>query len=468
MPGGQRRLIFTGNVKTNLVNKYTSGSNIGGLNISVRRALKRRAVSATGKMDTQGKFIPAARCCAPEIESPYEPNFVPEPPLPPPDLAWVQLGSTIPNISPSSFTGTSVSFNNAGTRVVIGAPQHDGGSGMARVFELVGGNWVDSGFASPYLANSQLGQSVSMSGDGTTVAIGAPGYTDGSGSPNTGQIAVYERSGGFWTLMDFITPPNVPLTTYERFGQSVSISNDGTIVAIGAPFTGGDGVVLVYEWSAGFPGSWGQMGVDINGLPGASSLFGQSVSISNDGTKVAIGASQYNSGTGVVQVWEFVVNWVKVGGGGGDIIGQTDSQSGSSVSLNGDGNIVAIGAPNQFPNPGEVTVHEYIGAAWTQIGETITEGGGTNDTFGSSVSINNVGDIVAIGAPNYDSSKGLVKVYEFDNVDWTQMGGDVGGIIMTNKQYGSSVSLSGDGIRVAIGAPVANSNDGEVLIYNYV
>ena len=46
MPAGQRRLIFTGNVNTNLFNKYTAGANVGGLNASVRRALKRRAVSA--------------------------------------------------------------------------------------------------------------------------------------------------------------------------------------------------------------------------------------------------------------------------------------------------------------------------------------------------------------------------------------------------------------------------------------
>ncbi len=57
MAGGQRRLIFIRNVKTNLVNKYTAGSNIGGLNISVRRALKRRAVSAAGTMNKKGELL---------------------------------------------------------------------------------------------------------------------------------------------------------------------------------------------------------------------------------------------------------------------------------------------------------------------------------------------------------------------------------------------------------------------------
>jgi hypothetical protein len=42
-PGGQRRLIFTGNVKTSLFNKYTPGSGVGGLNASVRRNKYRKA-----------------------------------------------------------------------------------------------------------------------------------------------------------------------------------------------------------------------------------------------------------------------------------------------------------------------------------------------------------------------------------------------------------------------------------------
>ena len=69
MPAGQRRLIFTGNVNTNLFNKYTAGATVGGLNASVRRALKRRAVSAAGTMNAQGQFFPGKACCSAEIEN---------------------------------------------------------------------------------------------------------------------------------------------------------------------------------------------------------------------------------------------------------------------------------------------------------------------------------------------------------------------------------------------------------------
>jgi hypothetical protein len=65
--GGQRRLLFTGNVKTNLVNKYTSGSAVGAVNISARRALKRRATSSAGTLDSKGNFVPRSPgtpCCS--------------------------------------------------------------------------------------------------------------------------------------------------------------------------------------------------------------------------------------------------------------------------------------------------------------------------------------------------------------------------------------------------------------------
>lgn len=68
-PGGQRRLIFTGNVKTNLFNKYTPGSGVGGLNTSVRRRLKRSASSSQGSMNAQGQYIHGCRCCSAELQN---------------------------------------------------------------------------------------------------------------------------------------------------------------------------------------------------------------------------------------------------------------------------------------------------------------------------------------------------------------------------------------------------------------
>ena len=88
-------------------------------------------------------------------------------------------------------------------------------------------------------------------------------------------------------------------------GYSVSLSSDGTIVAIGA--IGNDGTntedindnrghVRVYQYSSD---SWTQLSVDIDGDgggDGGGDQSGKSVSLSSDGTNVAIG-SIYNDGT---------------------------------------------------------------------------------------------------------------------------------------------------------------------------
>ena len=84
---------------------------------------------------------------------------------------------------------------------------------------------------------------------------------------------------------------------YDNSGYSVSLSSDGTTVAIGAPFNNGNGTyagsVRVYK---NVSGTWTQIGADIDG-EAADDYSGHSVSLSSDGTTVAIGAP-YNDGSG--------------------------------------------------------------------------------------------------------------------------------------------------------------------------
>ena len=79
-------------------------------------------------------------------------------------------------------------------------------------------------------------------------------------------------------------------TTGDQSGRSVSSSSDGTIVAIGAWYNDGNGTssghVRVYSWDGS---NWDQLGSDIDG-EAADDGSGWSVSLSSDGTIVAIGA----------------------------------------------------------------------------------------------------------------------------------------------------------------------------------
>ncbi len=79
----------------------------------------------------------------------------------------------------------------------------------------------------------------------------------------------------------------------DRSGTSVSLSSDGSRVAVGAPQGGAAGHVRVYDWDGS---AWVQVGSDIDGEAGGD-RSGTSVSLSSDGSRVAIGASQ-NDGTG--------------------------------------------------------------------------------------------------------------------------------------------------------------------------
>ena len=141
-------------------------------------------------------------------------------------------------------------------------------------------------------AGDESGRSVSLSSDGSRVAIGAP-YNDGTGI-DRGHVRIYEYSGSSWTQLgiDINGEADADLS-----GWSVSLSPDGSRVAIGAPYNNGTGTdagyVRIYEYSGG---SWTQFGSDIDG-EAAGDESGRSVSLSSDGSRVAIGA-YHNDGTG--------------------------------------------------------------------------------------------------------------------------------------------------------------------------
>ncbi len=85
-------------------------------------------------------------------------------------------------------------------------------------------------------------------------------------------------------------------------GKSISLSSDGSTVAIGAPNNAGNGNdsghVWVYKNSANV---WTQLGTDIDGEE-ADNQSGASVSLSSDGSTVAIGVSENMDRSGHVSI----------------------------------------------------------------------------------------------------------------------------------------------------------------------
>ena len=205
---------------------------------------------------------------------------------------WSQVGADIDGEAADDWSG-SVSISADGTRVAIGAEGNDGTGtdvGHVRVYAESGGTWTQVGADIDGEAAGYL--SIYLSSDGTRVAIGAA-YNDGTGT-DAGHVRVYAESGGMWTQVGADIDGEA---AGDWPGVSVSMSSDGTRVAIGAMYNDGTGDkaghVRVYSESGG---TWTQVGADIDG-EAADDWSGFSVSMSSDGTRVAIGAP-YNDGTG--------------------------------------------------------------------------------------------------------------------------------------------------------------------------
>ena len=311
-----------------------------------------------------------------------------------------------------------------------------------------------------------------ISSDGSIIAIGAPD-NDGVNGVDSGHVRVFENIDGVWTLID----REIDGEAFEDFsGRDVGLSSDGNIVAIGArgnsPTSGVfAGHVRVFE---NIEGTWTQIGEDIDG-EGAIDTSGGNLSLSQDGSIVAIGAAFNDGANGVdsghVRVYENIGGvWTQIGQ---DIDGEAmDDQSGN-VNLSSDGNIVAIGATGNNgngDNSGHVRVYENIGGVWTQIGQDI-DGEGSGDISGASIRLSLNNNIIAIGGQLNDGVNGVdsghVRIYENIEGIWTQIGQDIDGETADDIS-GASISLSADGSIVAIGSPGPTGNNdrpGQVRIY---
>ena len=419
---------------------------------------------------------------------------------------WIPHGYPVTGDAEGDNAGHSTAINEYGNIIAVGAPLHDGINGgmcgQVRVYNYANDTWTQMGQDIEGESDGdQSGESISLSSDGTIVAIGSP-YNNGANGADSGHVRVYEYGMMNGEMSWNIRGNSIDgESTSDESGKSVSLSSNGNIIAIGSPLNAGNGTgsghTRVYEYISG---NWTQRGSTING-EGAGDFSGGDVSLSNDGSILAIGAYGDIFNSGSVRVYEYSsADWVQRGG---TIVGETaDNFSGNSVSLNSAGNVIAIGAygnSNQRGTSGHVRIYgydsnktqaelsqssNYFGpVGWTRIGNDI-DGENSGDYSGYSVSLYSgdtsvIGAIVAIGAFGNDGNgidSGHVRIYKFhhtvaDGGSWIQVGIDIDGT-NTGDNSGKSVSLSGDGSIVIIGAPSSDPNNidnaGQVRMFNYV
>ncbi len=248
---------------------------------------------------------------------------------------------------------------NGGTTLLIGAPAAEG-HGRAMYFLAPAGGWAaaakDVDLQNGYLGagdaqpGDEFGRSVAISKDDSTIVIGAPGKNNG-----TGQVYVFKRPAGGWTktTQHFILASE-SRQAGGRFGQSVAVSNDGSVIAIGAPGDL-DGVGAVYVVSnfesENDAGKIATLESDKRYLGN-----GIAVEVSGDGRTIASGGFGIEY-SGSVKVYRSESgNWTdsKIIGqyaGSPDKEGQKGCMLGYSVALTEDGSRLLAGIP--FINNGQ-------------------------------------------------------------------------------------------------------------------
>jgi hypothetical protein len=337
------------------------------------------------------------------------------------DNNWIPLPTILNTEYPDEICGYAVAISGDGSRVAVGSVINDPNDdfGHLKIYEYDGTTWNQMG---PIIYGEDpgdlFGLVISMSTDGNRIIVGAKFNSENGNS--AGHARVFEYDGNEWDQIgNDIDGDHVG--TY--YGTSVSISPDGTRVAVGAnqyaPVGGSrTGITRVYELEAGV---WQQLGNDLLGLAELDN-FGAYHSLSLDGNRIVVGAAQIISKPGYAQVFELDGStWNQIGS---TLVGaQNGDVFGIGVSISGDGSTIAVGAisnPVNQNGAGHVKMYRYNGTDWRRIGEII-EGDDSNDQFGEELKLSNNGSVLAVASNTYEypvsgTEEGYVKVYDVTNL----------------------------------------------------
>lgn len=385
-------------------------------------------------------------------------------------IKWTQLGHDIYTVSPFDQSNISVALSGNGNILAIGGVHYDVEnnviSNYVHIYKYIGTSWTRFGkdIVDKVDVDGQYGINVSLSNNGTTVAIGST-KTNGNGNSFC-HARVYIYNGSNWIQLGQDIEVDASGT---QSCTHVKLSNNGQIMAICAYLGNVDesnmGRVCVYQFNGD---SWIKLGQTINGT-NIHDKSSWKMELSGNGKIIIIceiNNEENESTVGSTTIYEFNgTSWVQLGSDiDEDDIG---NQSGYTVDISSDGKIVAIGSFfNENNNSGHVRVYGFDGIDWIQIGQDID--GNTIDKHAEfDIALSDDGGILAIVSP-YNDGNGLfseyVRVVAFDNGYWKQIKHDIDGVAFP-ELYGYSVDISRDGNRVVI---CANFDDGNGIYSGYV
>lgn len=242
-----------------------------------------------------------------------------------------------------------------------------------------------------------------------------------------------------------------------NLGWSTSISDDGEQIAVGAPgFNNNTGLVKIYRFTPATI-TW-DLDVTLNG-PTAGSSFGYDVCFSGDGQTIAIGAPDATNG--VVSVFRYTSGaWTQLGP---DLVGSADGKFGFSLGMNLDGSRVVVGEPRKAfdinTGAGGVTTYEYNGTNWSIVSELSYTNNQLEHELGYDVAMTS-SNVVLIGAPT--AGPGYVKLSSY-------LSGNVpifAQPLVFGEKFGWAVSIDNSANSFAVSAPYYDNKRGRVLVFD--
>jgi hypothetical protein len=384
--------------------------------------------------------------------------------------------------------GTALSLSADGNTLAVGVPWErsnatgingDQGnnaaptSGAVYIFTRSGTTWAQQAYikASNTEPSDQFGYSVSLSHDGNTLAVGATGEDSSATGINGDQFAdnapisnpksadsgaayIFVRNGSVWAQQAYVKPSI--FDTVQYFGNSISLSGDGTTLAVGSygaatagtPFNStANRAGAVYVFARSGP-VWSQQ-ARIQASDSEYGLqFGYSVALTTSGATLAIGAraaSAYQSG------WPGRAYILARNNGlwseqailrpsNHDSFSAFVEQFGNNIAISSDGNILAVSADYESSNAtgingsqttrisrgaGAVYIFTRVGTAWTQTAyvkasNTVPQNsdmfGGDQFGFDRSLALSGDGLTLAVGGIGEDSSATGIGGDQFNDV----------------------------------------------------
>ena len=348
---------------------------------------------------------------------------------------------------PLDLFGWTVSLTADGHTALVGAPGRI--VGAAYVFVEHDGKWSEQQkLESPAgSAQDSYGWSVSLAGDGATALVGA--FT---GNDLSGIVYAYSREGDGYVLDGQITAPDG--APGDAFGASVSLSGLGNVALIGAPdHSGYQGAAYVFVRG---PRSWHEQR-EYQDPVAPGEAYGFSVSEAADGLSGVVGAPLADGGQGAAYVLS------QLGSSQQRLVGAATtpptSVFGLSVSIDALADRVLVGSPGSNGGDGAAFVFDKTRSGWTQSQELVQSDPSGSDNFGFSVALDYPGNVALIGAPGQNGTAGAAYTFagsrtltqQHELAEPTPMPGD---------EYGYSVAIDGLGNELLIGAPYRHDASG--------